>query len=67
MPQSIDALFETICSWENLLINRNLSFPIGGIAPLHRRQELSYATLQNPIQQVFHCRQGTGYKIISAR
>lgn len=30
LPHSIDVLFETICSGENLLINRNLSFPIGG-------------------------------------
>jgi SAM-dependent methyltransferase len=30
LPHSIDVLFEAICSWENLLINRNLSFPIGG-------------------------------------
>ena len=30
LPHSIDVLFETICSWENSLINRNLSFPLGG-------------------------------------
>jgi SAM-dependent methyltransferase len=30
LPHSIDVLFETICKGENLLINRNLSFPIGG-------------------------------------
>lgn len=30
LPHFIDVLFEAICSWENLLINRNLSFPIGG-------------------------------------
>jgi SAM-dependent methyltransferase len=30
LPHTLDILFETICSWENLLINRNLSFPIGG-------------------------------------
>jgi 2-polyprenyl-3-methyl-5-hydroxy-6-metoxy-1,4-benzoquinol methylase len=30
LHHSIDVLFETICSAENLLINRNLSFPIGG-------------------------------------
>lgn len=30
LPYSIDVLFETICSGENLLINSNLSFPIGG-------------------------------------
>lgn len=30
LPHAIDVLFETICSWENLLINRNLSLPIGG-------------------------------------
>lgn len=30
LPHSIDVILETICSWENLLINRNLSFPIGG-------------------------------------
>jgi len=30
LHRSIDVLFETICSGENLLINRNLSFPIGG-------------------------------------
>ena len=30
LPHSIDVLFEAVCSWENFLINRNLSFPIGG-------------------------------------
>jgi SAM-dependent methyltransferase len=30
LPYPIDVLFEAICSWENLLINRNISFPIGG-------------------------------------
>ena len=30
LPHTMDILFETICSGENLLINRNLSFPIGG-------------------------------------
>jgi SAM-dependent methyltransferase len=30
LPHTMDILFETICSWENFLINRHLSFPIGG-------------------------------------
>jgi SAM-dependent methyltransferase len=30
LPHAIDVLFEAICSLENLLIDRNLSFPIGG-------------------------------------
>lgn len=30
LPRSIDTLFEVVCSWENILISHNFSFPIGG-------------------------------------
>ena len=30
LPHIMDILFEIICSWENILIDRSLSFPVGG-------------------------------------
>jgi SAM-dependent methyltransferase len=30
LPGPIDRIFETICSWEQVLIDRKLSFPVGG-------------------------------------